>query len=374
MKNNFYIFLVTFLILNLYSVSAMGHSSSEIWFNSSSNAQVTNLHQAIEKNLLMETNPPFVSHVPSSGDFGHNLNEIYVNVNGTSGSLATFLENGKSLCGSGSYTYQGNIIFGHRGEEITLSNGKNLQQAINDGDFCAIKCASCNDCTNKIAKASAGSVIKMSKDLDAGITSKKESAYGEGGYPVCVRIKRGDIIFDGGSYSIYGNSWDDKKVALIVYPKVSNLTIRNLNVKKVFQGMQVRGDGLAIRNMLFSDIGGGLYVDDGENQEFTNISFIQNHNGFHDGFIIKHGGSATLKNIFCSTPPGMTSASYIGLGPLPIGFYWNYLGVPRSDGKESSRCRIQIDTATIKKSGIHGCEYTYCPTDDVTPSCTVTAY
>lgn len=71
---------------------------------------------------------------------GHNADNVFIYLNGNSKNLQTAINNGDfDSPFTGGSSYSGNIVYGHPGENVIVNvNGtaKNFQQAINDGSLC----------------------------------------------------------------------------------------------------------------------------------------------------------------------------------------------------------------------------------------------
>ena len=122
--------MLTFFVL---AISGGGSHGADKVFVSVKGYKMS-LQEAVNNNYLKAggSSPSDDLTTSISGGF-HSLDEIFVSVSGSDMTLQQAISSG--LCSSSSGSYSGNVILGHTGDELTLSSGKNLQQAINDGDY-----------------------------------------------------------------------------------------------------------------------------------------------------------------------------------------------------------------------------------------------
>ena len=117
------------------------HSANNVFINTQGFEM--SLQKAIDENFLVLGGATPGEDYPISGiptEYGQN---IYISVGGEDKTLAEMVTNKGLLCSSTSSSgdsYSGTITLGHRGEEISVNIGgeMNLQKAINEGKFCDI--------------------------------------------------------------------------------------------------------------------------------------------------------------------------------------------------------------------------------------------
>lgn len=138
------LFLLTILsIISIITIttalySGTHHAQSEVIVEI--NGHTMTLQKAITSNYLTEGGPSPTQSFPVSSAYSHQADKIYVNVNNQNYELSEAIY-GPGLCSSTDKSYSGPITIGHSAEEIEITTAygtKNLQEAINDGDFCCI--------------------------------------------------------------------------------------------------------------------------------------------------------------------------------------------------------------------------------------------
>lgn len=119
----------------------------------------TNLKDAIDNGYIRDNAGLLRQELEEKINSGHSLSEIFVSVDGDEMTLKQALDN-NNLCGTIESHYTSFINFGHSADEIEVSDGVSLQDAINSGEFCCTP-----DCTNK-ACGDDGCGGSCEKDID----------------------------------------------------------------------------------------------------------------------------------------------------------------------------------------------------------------
>jgi len=143
----YFYFRSFFVLFNLIFISGFSHTDEEVFVEI--NGKTVSLREALNFDYLVE----YSGVSPSSGlslpVFSHTGDDVYVYITspasmiGSSTDLQSVINSQGHLCSFGSGLYSGEIHIGHKADNIDLSSGKTLQEAIDDGDFCCVPDCSC---------------------------------------------------------------------------------------------------------------------------------------------------------------------------------------------------------------------------------------
>jgi len=151
-----------------------GHDGNNIFVTV--NGQERNLQELIDTGKF-DVRYGITGLPGSSVAFGHIGAAVFVRVNNTNRIFQEAINDG-SLCSfsGGSGSYSDDVVFGHKGEDIFINFSvgvyKNLQQAINDGDFFACPTTTYS-CTGSIPNGAE----RHDSEEESGLTANKAWAY-----------------------------------------------------------------------------------------------------------------------------------------------------------------------------------------------------
>ena len=98
----------------------------------------TTLQSAFDNGYLLDSDSNTKTEVDSFLNLGHELNEIFISVDGTEMTLEQAIEE-SNLCAESASYYESEITFGHSGDEVEIRDEVSLQEAINNGEFCDLE-------------------------------------------------------------------------------------------------------------------------------------------------------------------------------------------------------------------------------------------
>ena len=139
-KRNIYtIITLLILIIGIITINALvdknkaWHPSNEILITIDSYTMT--LQEAISYNTLIDgATQSYTTEIPNPG---HTANEIWISVNGEETTLQDAIST-TNLCGTSSNPYTNNISLGQFADEIEISPGTSLQDAIDSGELISI--------------------------------------------------------------------------------------------------------------------------------------------------------------------------------------------------------------------------------------------
>jgi hypothetical protein len=142
-KGGYWIILLSIIIISVF-ISGIGVDVTKAYHNSTNiTIGIDGINQTI--NTITAANFVFPPHTYASGlslNPGHNINQIWVSVKDGEMNLSAALSSTNKLCPANPIksSYTSSPIDKsqpyHYANEIQLSSGKTLQEAINLGDFC----------------------------------------------------------------------------------------------------------------------------------------------------------------------------------------------------------------------------------------------
>ncbi len=221
MKVIYLIVVLLILVFSIFSINAIMNTNN--WHDVSKvlitvDSYTMTLEEAVTNNI-------FVEGATSSGTTvipnpGHDFDEIWISIDGDEKTLQDALSISNNICGSfetTSYLSTPSSLVYHFANEIEISSGTSLQDAIDDGDFCCVletcaslgyNCGTANDgcegtlscgtcypylCQNNICSSTCGTCKIYSPPApswcsDGRIVGSFPDACGCVGPPICCQI------------------------------------------------------------------------------------------------------------------------------------------------------------------------------------------